>query len=163
MVQTEKGNTSRHLLSLLLLSGLLFGGCKSNAPVLSASPDFPVFASGPALHVRASSRELTPHSAAVTVELVAIKVFLGVSVAVVSDNPALSVTPTACHFVALKPPAIEHAPRPPYPLPAIPLCTFIVTAHSPGRYRVRIHVEGANGITLVSPIVGAVKIKGEQP
>lgn len=163
MIQAGKGIVPGRVLFLLILSGWLLISCKSSAPTFSTSPDFPVFESGPALHMRASSKELTPYSTAVNVELVAKTIFPDVNVSVTSRDSALSVTPTVCHLLALKPPTIEHASRPPYPLPAIPLCTFIVTARLPGRYPMVIHVEGTNGKTLLSPLVGAVEIKGEQP
>ena len=163
MIQAGKGIVPGRVLFPLILSGWLLISCKSTAPTLSASPDFPLFESGSALHMRASSKELTPYSAAVTVELVAKAIFPDVSVSVVSGDSALSVTPTACHLLILKPPTIEHALRPPYPLPAIPLCTFIVTARAPGQYPVVIHVEGTNGKTVLSPVAGVVTFKGERP
>jgi len=157
----------QHILSLLAFIALMTG-CVSTAStasvsVLAASQNLPVSIQSDLISYRAESRQLTGRSAAVTVELVTKTPLRNISVTVSAANSTLSVTPTVCKFNVLSPPHVTHATRPPYPLPAVPLCTFVVTAPSPGRYPMTLQIRDSEGSDLLKPVNAVVVIQGEKP
>lgn len=141
-------------------------GCESIASTAADSPppaawNLPVGIHGRELSYYAESRQLTSRSAAVTVNLVARTSLANVAVTVIPDDAALSITPAVCKLNVLRPPRVAHATRPPYPLPAVPICTFVVMAPSPGRYPSTLQVRDATGDDLLTPVKVIVVIKGE--
>lgn len=141
-------------------------GCESIASTAAGSPppaarNLPVGIQGGELGYYAESRQLTSRSTAVTVNLVARTSLANVAVTMIPDDAALSVTPAACRFGVLRPPHMAHATRPPYPLPAVPICTFVVTAPSPGRYPSTLQVRDAKGNDVLTPVKVIVVIKGD--
>lgn len=153
----------QHILSLLAFIALMTG-CASAASVsvLAAPQNLPVSIQSDLISYRAESRQLTGQSAAVTVELVTKTPLQNVTVTVIAADSTLSVTPTACKFNVLNPPHLAHAARPPYPLPAVPLCTFVVTAPSPGRYPITLQVRTPEKGDLLKPMNAVLVIKGEK-
>lgn len=146
-----------------VVGGLLIIGCTAHPSESPPHQDFRLIQSGSGLSVSASSRRLTDNSAAITVELVASTTFSGVEVILTPDYAALSVAPAECNFPVLKPPVVEHVSHPPYPMPVIPLCTFIVSARSAGNYFVTIEVKDVLGKQLLPPLRGIVSVKGAAP
>jgi len=158
----------QHLLLFLATLIPLLSGCVSIAStpslsVLDATQNLPVSFHGNVVSYRAESSQLTGRSAAVIVELFTKSSLHDIAVAVLALNPAVSVTPVACKFKVLRPPHVAHATRPPYPLPAVPLCTFVVTAPSPGRYPMTLQIRDSGGSDLLKPMNVVVVIKGEKP
>lgn len=153
----------QHILSLLAFI-VLMTGCASTASVsvLAVPQNLPVSIQSDLISYRAESRQLTGRSAAVTVELVTKTPLQNVTVTVIAADSTLSVTPTACKFNVLNPPHLAHAARLPYPLPAVPLCTFVVTAPSPGRYPITLQVRTPERGDLLKPVNAVVVIKGEK-
>lgn len=92
----------------------------------------------------------------ITVELLASAARPPVKVILRSHAAALSVTPEACRLEAVSPPAAAQAAGPPYPLPAVPLCTFVVSTTAAGRYHVTITVENTAGRRLLPPVTGTL-------
>lgn len=156
----------QHILSLFAFIALMTGcaptASTTSVSVLAAPQNLPVSIQSDLISYRAESRQLTGRSAAVTVELVTKTPLQNVTVTVIAADSTLSVTPTACKFNVLNPPHLAHAARPPYPLPAVPLCTFVVTAPSPGRYPITLQVRTPERGDLLKPVNAVLVIKGEK-
>ena len=133
----------------------------ARAPV-DAAPEtpLPLAEQSAQLGLRVESRELTGHSINLVVELMVRAPIAGVSVAVGAEDPGLDVVPRRCHFRVLAPPIVAHAMHPPYPLPAIPLCSLVLSAVAGGRYPVTLRVRDGAGRDLVAPIHTVIIIKG---
>lgn len=127
------------------------------SPIASA---LPVSVQAPQLSLRADARELTPLSVNLTIELVVKASWSDVSVSASSDAAGVAITPPTCRFRVLAPPIVPHASHPPYPLPAVPLCSLVVSATHAGRYPVILRVRDAAGRDLVAPIHTVIVIKG---
>ena len=112
------------------------------------------------LGLRVKSRELTDRSVNLVVELMVRAPITGVSITVDAEDPGLDVAPRRCDFRVLAPPIVAHATHPPYPLPAIPLCSLVLSAVAGGRYPVTLRVRNGAGRDLVAPIHTAIIIKG---
>jgi hypothetical protein len=142
---------------------LLLAGGVSVSLAAPRAEEFPLTRSGPDIKVRASTKPLTGHSVSVTVELLASAALPAVKVILRPRAAALSVTPADCRLQAVNPPAVAPAAGPPYPLPAIPLCTFVVSTTAAGRYRVTITVENSAGHRLLPPLTGILSFEGTDP
>jgi hypothetical protein len=139
--------------------GLLVAAFGSVTFAAAHARSFPLTESRPELSLRASSKALSDHSASVTVQLAAphaqdLKVIL------TSRATSLSVTPRECQLHAAPPSTQTHTTGPPYPLPATPLCTFIVSANTAGRYRVTITVLNPGGQRLLPRVTGILSFEG---
>lgn len=143
-----------------LLAGLVVWGCGCSALAATPVSVFPLTERGRDVSLRASSKALTGHSASVVVELTASRAQSSVKVILVSRSRALSITPHTCELHSLLPPAVGHATGPPYPLPATPLCTFVVSASAAGRYYITVTVENSVGRKLLSPVIGVLSFEG---
>ena len=126
------------------------------APISS----LPLSIQGEHLSLRAEVRELTPHSVNLVIYLVVRAAIPDVSVEVTSTNPLLHISPAACVLRLLAPPVVVHTTGPPYPLPAVPLCSFVLSASGHAIYPLLLRVRDANGADLVKPIETAVVIQG---
>ncbi len=120
----------------------------------------PLSIQGRSLSIRAEVRELTPRSVNLVVYLVAHTTIPQVSVDVISANALLRVSPAGCVLRPLEPPAVSHTDGPPYPLPAAPLCSFVLEASRDATYPLRLRVRNGSGTDLVKPIETAVVIHG---
>jgi hypothetical protein len=123
-------------------------------------PGLPLSVQGRDLSLRGEVRELTPHSVNLVIYLIVSATIPRVSVDVSSTNPLLHVSPAGCVLSPLAPPVVVHTTGPPYPLPAVPLCSFVLSASDHAIYPVLLRVRDANGVDLVKPIATAVAIKG---
>lgn len=139
---------------------LLLAGGVSASLAAPRAEEFPLTKRGSDLSLRASTRPLTGHSVSVTVELLASAALPAMKVILRPHAAALSVTPGDCRLQAVNPPAVAPAAGPPYPLPAIPLCTFVVSTTAAGRYRVTITVENSAGRRLLPPLTGILSFGG---
>lgn len=141
-------------LSVAAVIWLMVAGSACANVAAARAERFPLTQRGSGISLRASTKSLTDHSASVTVELVTSAARAAVKVTLRSRAAALSITPKECGLEAVNPPAIAPAAGPPYALPAIPLCTFVVSTTAPGRYRVTITVEDSAGRRLLLPLTG---------
>lgn len=147
---------------------LLFAGCLSLGTcgaAVSPAPDFkpislPLSVQSESLALRADVRELTPHSVNLVIQLVVQTSIPNVSVSAMSRDRRLTIWPLSCDFRVLAPPVVQHADHPPYPLPAIPLCSLVLRAPNAGSYPLTLRVRDAAGNDLVAPIHTAVVIQG---
>jgi len=139
---------------------LLLAGSISASLAAPRAEEFPLSKRGSDISLRASARPLTGHSVSVTVELLASAALPAVKVILRPHAAALSVTPGDCRLQALNPPAVAPAAAPPYPLPATPLCTFVVSTTAAGRYRVTITIENSAGRRLLPPLAGILSFEG---
>jgi len=122
--------------------------------------DLPLNIHAKSLSIRADVRELTARSVNLVVYLVVRTAIPQASVDVSSANPLLRVSPAACSLRPLAPPVVAHTDGPPYPLPAVPLCSFVLSASREATYPLRLRVRDENGTDLVKPIETAVVIHG---
>jgi hypothetical protein len=120
----------------------------------------PLSIQGQHLSLRAEVRELTPHSANLVIYLVVDAPIPHADVHVSSTNSLLHVSPADCVLSPLSPPVVAHPTDPPYPLPAVPLCSFVLSASAPATYPLLLRVQDANGSDLVKPIETAVALQG---
>jgi hypothetical protein len=142
---------------------LLVAGCVSAALAGPRAEQFPLTQSGSNISLRASTRTLNRDSVSVTVELLASAARPAVKVILRARAAALSVTPKECGLEAVTPPAVAPAAGPPYPLPAVPLCTFVVSTTAAGSYRVTIIIENSAGRRLLPPLTGILSFQGVDP
>ena len=133
----------------------------ARAPV-DAAPEtpLPLVEQSAQLGLRAESRELTGRSVNLVVELMVRAPIAGVSVTVDAEDPGLDVVPHRCDFHVLTPPIVVHATHSPYPLPAIPLCSLVLSAAAGGRSPMTLRVRDGAGRDLVAPIYTVIVIKG---
>lgn len=148
---------------VLFLGCALFSGCATSRVGPSLVSALPISLQAGELDIRAESRMLSAQSISITVYLVAKVVLTNVRVSIVPDSSALSVKPEMCSFGILAPPKAVHAMHAPYPLPVVPLCSFVATANSSGDYSATLHVENSAGNELVQPARIRVTIKGAVP
>ena len=136
--------------------------CASAAPGAGsvAVMPLPLSVHGPRLALRADARALTSGSVNLVIHLIVPAPIAGARVSVTASDPRLGVTPPGCDFRVLAPPIVAHATHPPYPLPAIPLCSLVLGAAVGGRYPVTLRVRDATGHDLVAPIHTVIVIKG---
>jgi len=120
----------------------------------------PLSIQGERLSLRAEVRELTPHSVNLVIYLIVGAPIPHASVNVSSTNPLLHVSPAGCVLSRLTPPVVLHTTGPPYSLPAVPLCSFVLNASDHATYPLLLRVRDASGADLVKPIETAVVIKG---
>jgi hypothetical protein len=142
-------------------------GLSSCAAPARDGPTFPVSVNGLPLRIqgqhlslRAEVRELTPDSVNLVIYLIPSAAIPHVSVDVSSSNARLHVSPAGCVLRLLAPPIVVRTNGPPYPLPAVPLCSFVLSASDHATYPLRLRVRDANGSDLVRPIETAVVIQG---
>ncbi len=143
---------------------LLAAGCSAlplHAAPESAAPDYRAETAAPA--VRVDVRTLGALQAALIVHLTTRSPLAEVIVSIDQQGTALSVQPAACRFAPLRPPVVRHASAPPYPLPAIPLCSLVLSAPRGGRYPVTVRVTDGHGRDLVTPIRTTIVMQGESP
>ena len=136
--------------------------CASAAPGAGsvAVMPLPLSVHGPRLALRADARALTSGSVNLVIHLIVPAPIAGARVSVTASDPRLGVTPPGCDFRVLAPPIVAHATHPPYPLPAVPLCSLVVSAPRAGRYPLTLRVRDATGRDLVAPIHTVIVIKG---
>ena len=159
MGKGEMGDVAR-----MVRPGLAAALCAALAACASAaSPrQLPAGGHGPLLTVGVDARGMTSTSANLVVHLTAQQPLPYVDVRVQPGDAALVVHPTGCTFRPLRPPIAPHATHAPYPLPAIPLCSLVVSATHAGRYPVILRVRDAAGRDLVAPIHTVIVIKGSR-
>lgn len=151
----SRSNMARLAIVVIGAGSLLMSmGCAS-AP----RQGLPLTQSGNGVDIRVSSRVLTEHSVNVVVDLVASRTFADVTVVLASERKELRVSPASCQLGQLSPPVVAHATHAPYPLPEVPLCSFVATAVAPGSYPVTLRVESA-GAKIFSPVKSIVVIPG---
>ena len=150
--------------ALAIAAAAALAACASTAPGAgnAALSPLPLSAQGPRLALRAEARPLMPGSTNLVVHLIVSAPIADARVSVTTSDPGLSVTPPDCDFRVLAPPAVAHAARPPYPLPAIPLCSLVLGASAGGRFLVTLRVRDATGHDLVAPIHTVIVIKGSR-
>jgi len=152
--------TKRSILTLASVIGL--SSCAAPArdgPTVPVS-GLPLSIQGRHLSLRAEARELTPHSVNLVIYLIVDAPIPHASVYVSSTNPLLRVSPASCVLGPLAPPVVTHTTGPPYPLPAVPLCSFVLDASAHATYPLLLRIRDANGADLVTPIETAVVIQG---
>ena len=145
-----------------LACAIALASCAVPAQVVPTgpTPELPLSVQGEHLSLRAEARELTPHSVNLVIYLIASAPISRASVHVSSTNPLLHVSPVSCVLSPLAPPVVRHTTGPPYPLPNVPLCSFVLNAPDQATYPLLLQVRDANGADLVKPIETAVAIKG---
>lgn len=148
--------------ALAIAGAGVLASCVSAAPsaAIARTAPLPLSVQGALLTLRADARQLTPHSVNLVVHLVVRAPIADVSVSVTAADPRLAISPPRCDFRVLDPPTVPHATHPPYPLPAIPLCSLVLTAPRGGRYPVTLRVRDAAGRDLVAPIHTVIVIRG---
>lgn len=148
--------------ALAIAAAGALAACASAAPGAgnTAVISLPLSVQGPRLALRADAHPLMPGSINLVVYLIVSVPIAGAKVSVTASDPHLSVTPPGCDFRVLAPPIVAHATHPPYPLPAIPLCSLVLGAAAGGHYPVTLHVRDATGRDLVAPIHTVIVIKG---
>lgn len=163
-MSTEPGaapiGTMRSILTLACAIGL--SSCAAPArdgPTVPVS-GLPLSIQGRPLSLRAEVRELTPHSVNLVIYLVVDAAIPHVNVDVSSSNLLLHVSPARCVLSLLAPPVVTHTTGPPYPLPEVPLCSFVLSASDHATYPLLLRVRDANGADLVKSIETAVVIQG---
>ena len=139
--------------------------CSCASPAARDGPTVPTSGlplqiQGQDLSLRAETRELTPYSVNLVIHLIVGAPIPRVSVGVSSTNPLLHVSPDSCVLSPLAPPVVAHTTGPPNPLPAVPLCSFVLSASGHATYPLLLRVRGANGADLVKPVETAVVIRG---
>ncbi len=112
----------------------------------------------PPLSLRITTRTMTSHSLNLVVHLYARSPLGAVRVSVISSDPHLVVSPAVCALHALAPPVIYPASHMHFPLPAIPLCSFVLRAATPARYALTVSVRDAAGTDLIAPVHTVVTI-----
>lgn len=147
---------------LAIAAAAVLAACAAAAPSAghAAVIPLPLSVQGPRLALRAEAHPLMPGNVNLVVQLIVSVPIAQARVSVTASDPHLSVTPPACDFRVLAPPIVAHATHPPYPLPAIPLCSLVVSATHAGRYPVILRVRDAAGRDLVAPIHTVIVIKG---
>ena len=150
--------------ALAIAAAAALAACASAAPDAghAAITPLPLSAQGPRLALRAEAHPLMPGSINLVVHLVVSAPIADARVSVTTSDPHLRVTPPGCDFRVLAPPAVARATHPPYPLPAIPLCSLVLGAAAGGRYPVTLRVRDATGHDLVAPIHTVIVIKGSR-
>ena len=151
------------LITGLICTALMLDGCtvaRFDVPAGATTTATAALADS-GLSARVDVRALGALSAAVTVHLTTRRPLAEVIVSVDRQGAALSVQPAECRFTPLLPPAVRHAAAPPYPLPAIPLCSLVLGARHGGRYPIAVRVTDRSGHNLVAPIHTTVVIQGE--
>lgn len=148
--------------ALAIAAAAALASCASAAPDTGIAPvtPLPLSVQGLRLSLRADARRLTPGSVNLVVHLIVPVPIAAVRVSVTATDPRLSVTPRQCDFRVLAPPIVPHASHPPYPLPAVPLCSLVVSAPCAGRYPLTLRVRDAAGRDFVAPIHTVIVIKG---
>ncbi|MHB8386706.1 hypothetical protein [Metallibacterium sp.] len=141
---------------------LLLAGCAMAAPDTSHSAHATPAAttSAAALSLRIATRTMTPHSLNLVVHLYARAPLGAVRVSVVATDPRLAISPALCALQALAPPVVHPAQGARFPLPAIPLCSFVLRATTPARYALTLRVRDAAGTDLIAPVHTVVTIPG---
>jgi hypothetical protein len=146
---------------LALACGIGLSSCVAPArdgPTVPVS-GLPLSIQGHDLSLRAEVRELTPRSVNLVIYLIARAAIPHVSVDVSSSNARLHVSPAGCVLRLLAPPIGVRTSGPPYPLPAVPLCSFVLSASDHATYPLLLRVRDANDADLVKPIEIAVVIQ----
>ena len=142
---------------------LLLVGCALAAPDTSPSAHTVptvVPTRREALSLRIATRVMTPHSLNLVVHLFARKPLGAVRVSVVAADPRLAISPAVCALQALAPPVVHPPQGARFPLPAIPLCSFVLRAATPARYALTVSVRDAAGTDLIAPVHTVVAIPG---
>ena len=141
---------------------LLLAGCAMAAPDIAppAHAAMAVPARGAALSLRIATRVMTPHSLNLVVHLFARAPLGAVRVSVIAVDPRLAISPAVCALQALTPPVVHTPQGARFPLPAIPLCSFVLRATTPARYALTVRVRDAAGIDLIAPVHTVVAIPG---
>ncbi|MHB1945360.1 MAG: hypothetical protein ACYCPE_08965 [Metallibacterium sp.] len=141
---------------------LLLAGCAMAAPDTSHSAHATPAAttSAAALSLRIATRTMTPRSLNLVVHLYARAPLGAVRVSVVATDPRLAISPALCALQALAPPVVHPAQGARFPLPAIPLCSFVLRATTPARYALTLRVRDAAGTDLIAPVHTVVTIPG---
>lgn len=160
----DRNKIAHGLRMILAIAGtVMFTSCVAPTPpptvAIPVTP-LPLSIHGSKLSLRADTRQLTSRSVNLVVRLVATSSFTNISISVNSANLHLQIDPPRCFFRVLSPPTVRHARRPPYPLPAVPLCSVVLRAVDAGRYPLTIHVRNTSGVDLVAPIHTIVLIQG---
>jgi hypothetical protein len=145
--------------NVAVVFGLLVAGCGAVSFAATHATKFPLTESGPELSLRATSKALTGHSASVTVQLTTLHA-QEVKVILTSRAASLSVTPRECQLHAAPPSTVTHTTGPPYSLPVIPLCTFVVSASAAGRYHITLIILDSVGRNLLPPVTGILSFEG---
>ncbi len=96
-----------------------------------------------ALSLRIATRVMTPHSLNLVVHLYARAPLGAVRVSVVAADPRLAIRPAVCALQVLAPPVVHPPQGARFPLPAIPLCSFVLRATTPARYALTLRVRDA--------------------
>ena len=141
---------------------LLLVGCAMAAPETAppAHAAMTVAARGAALSLRIATRAMTPHSLNLVVHLSARAPLGAVRVSVIAADPRLAISPAVCALQALAPPVVHTPQGARFPLPAIPLCSFVLRATTPARYALTLRVRDAAGTDLIAPLHTVVVIPG---
>lgn len=137
---------------LLAALCLALTACAAAAPAGDgASGVLPVSASGAALEVRVTARNLSAFRIDLLVHLVARRDLPLVVVRGVSADRRLTIA-SGCTFQPLRPPRVSGRRSPPYALPAVPLCSLTLQAREAGRYSIEVRVSDGAGHDWVAPI-----------
>jgi hypothetical protein len=110
------------------------------------------------LSLRIATRTMTPHSLNLVAHLYARTPLGTVRVSVMATDPRLSISPSACVLHALGPARVQTVRGNQFPLPAIPLCSFVLRATTPARYALTLRVRDAAGTDLIAPMHTIVAI-----
>jgi hypothetical protein len=118
----------------------------------------PTRAHGADLVVGVDQRGLPGYRVNLQIHLLAQRVFTGVRPTLTSPDRKLAV-PSGCTFQVLRPPiAMAHKPFA-TPLPAIPLCSLVLSARTAGTYPLDLQVLDGAGKALAPPLSVWVRIR----
>ncbi len=155
--------------SWLTALSLALEACAASSPAGTASRQrLPVSEAGPALSIRASSRDLGAGRVNVLVYLRALEILPRVTVGAASPDARVHVS-GRCDYTPLRPVVFSDgsggfgARRNPNPLPVVPFCSFVIWAAHAGTYPLDIHVRGAHGSELVAPLHTVIRVPSPEP
>lgn len=126
----------------------------------SAVLPLPISLRGPTVSLRVDSRPLARGKAVLTIHLTPRVRIEEIAIDVTSADAGLRIDPPRCRLDRLSPPQAIPARGPPYALPAVPICSFVLSATGPATVALRIRIRDARGRDLFAPIDTMITTQG---
>lgn len=155
----------RYLLPSLLVCLIGLGACAANspgAPRVDVST-LPFSARNDSLQIRVEARPLVRGRINVVMDVLPRRRLRRLVIDLTSRRADLRVQPARCVLEGLSPPIAPPSRRPPYALPHVAQCSWVLSDHRWARtpFPLRVHVKNATGRDVIGPFRFTVSLPGE--
>lgn len=154
----------RHSIARIVVCAMGLASCASNTRGIPRTPrpSLPLSERYDALSLRIESRALAPDRVTVILYVVPRRALDRLVVDLRSRIPALRVQPSRCVLEGLSPPVSPRSRHPPYALPRVPSCSWVLSRGKSARtsFPLRVHIEDARGADVIEPLSFTATIPG---